>query len=309
MYDPAALKPAERQFKRMAHLLECLQGADVFPLEALAICPLFLYTAEKTLRALAWNRERPDFRMRLPGYKEKPPPLPVAVADPESSVWLIASVEGADGGLLAVVCREFEQENALFVEYLAGLVDFSLTGIASGRLHGMVCRVDEAASRERRYVPVPGLSFRWEPGEIPNETVQRFGQDLGSNVDTALIQLDYASKARQVVVEETPPTMLRTPGTKHIPRASERVRTIVLDPDEVVHLRKHSSIPQGGHHASPIPHMRRAHKRTLRAERWKNKRGQTVEVDATLVRPGEAWSVGRTTYKIVDLSEGRGKKK
>lgn len=296
MYDPQDLKPAERQFRRLIDFAERILAPD--SLKALYTCPLFLFTAEKTDRALAWNRERPDPMSRIPGYMTSPPPLPVVVADDISAVWLMR-IEAES--FEAAVCHEKCGPHTVLV-FVSGLLDLSDSGIQPRALMGRCCVVDESAAKERRYACLNQYNIDWSLGDAMDTNVTKFEQDLCTNVDTALIQLDYASKARQTVIEETPPTVIRNPGGKHIPRASERPRIIVLDPDEVLHLRKHpSSPPQGGHHATPAAHLRRAHQRTLRAERWKKKRGQTIEIDAMMICPEMAWTVGRTTYKVVNL--------
>jgi hypothetical protein len=297
MYDPQDLKPAERQFKRLIDLAERIIDPEL--LRGLYTCSLFLFTAEKTQKALAWNRERPDPLSRIPGYATNPPVLPVVVADDESAVWLIQITSNR---LVAVTCREMNNQAALAAVYISGLIDLTAGGLNAMTIVGRCCEIHESAAKERRYFFLDQLCTEWVGGNATNRQIEQFGYDLCTHADTALIQLDYASKARQTVIEETPPTVIRNPGGKHIPRASERPRIIVLDPDEVLHLRKHpSSPPQGGHHATPAAHLRRAHQRTLRAERWKKKRGQTIEIDAMMICPEMAWTVGRTTYKVVNL--------
>ena len=83
-----------------------------------------------------------------------------------------------------------------------------------------------------------------------------------------------------------------------IRRLHERPSHIILSKDDIV--SKWRTAHQGGTHAPPIPHLRRGHYKTLRAERYKEKRGQRIWVRASHVG-GECveWRDGAVRYKVL----------
>jgi len=293
MYNPADLRPAELQVKRFFHLMEKMRDmghpfGDLVPV--LFSCPLFLYTSQKSDRALAWYKDNRDLAFWRKNRNHLL--LPALMVDPTSAVW----VWWREGKYIGYVSREVRSHpdpviranlGDLFLSTLTGVLDYVSPDQVAVQAEGFFYQIAKESQYTLVHVPCVG---------------DERATDFKNQMETALIQLDYACQPRHVVVEETPPTVIRNPGTKHIPRASERTRIIVLDPEEAIHLRRSASPPQGGHHASPVTHHRRKHLRTLKAAKWTNKRGQTVEVRDTIVRPGAEWNVGRTTYKVVDLS-------
>lgn len=90
----------------------------------------------------------------------------------------------------------------------------------------------------------------------------------------------------------------RKPQEKKLRRYAEREHYIMLDKDEIADAWHQTH--RGGTHASPLPHLRRGHYKTLRAEKWKENRGKIIWVRATHVG-GEVveWRQGNTTYRVV----------
>ena len=124
----------------------------------------------------------------------------------------------------------------------------------------------------------------------------------------ALIQMAYVTKPRQtLVVASTKSTQKRQkkgypPGVA--PRAQDREVHIVLDPDELRIVKRKATEAKGGSHASPVPHRRRAHKRTFKAERYKKAKGQTREFGEVYVKckPGEKMCLPRKVYHVKRVS-------
>jgi len=85
-----------------------------------------------------------------------------------------------------------------------------------------------------------------------------------------------------------------------IRRLKERNRHILLKKDEIKHRWQEAQEAKGGTHASPIPHLRRGHYKTLRAERFKEKRGKRIWTRASHVG-GECveWRDGDVRYKVL----------
>ena len=73
-------------------------------------------------------------------------------------------------------------------------------------------------------------------------------------------------------------------------------RVILLGPTQqcLAHGRH-----QGGSHASPIPHQRRAHWRTLQADRYGANRGKRVRVRASWVGDQE-WIHHGSVYRLIE---------
>lgn len=79
-------------------------------------------------------------------------------------------------------------------------------------------------------------------------------------------------------------------------RLAERSRHIVVDHDEIRTRWTNCH----GTHGSPMPHLRRGHYKTLRAERYKNMRGKVIWVAPCHVG-GECveWREGAVSYKVI----------
>lgn len=94
------------------------------------------------------------------------------------------------------------------------------------------------------------------------------------------------------------PEIVRKPGRDkdRIPRLGERERYIMIEHEEV--RRRWSAVQ--GNHASPMPHLRRGHYKTLRAERFGANRGKVVWVSPCHVNGAcVEWREGNVSYKVV----------
>lgn len=70
-------------------------------------------------------------------------------------------------------------------------------------------------------------------------------------------------------------------------------RVILLNPN-----KRYPEHGRGGSHASPMPHQRRGHWRTLQAERFGDRRGQRVWVKPAWIGPSE-WSYAGNVYRVI----------
>lgn len=114
----------------------------------------------------------------------------------------------------------------------------------------------------------------------------------------SLLAIAWINQPKHYIVERGP-EIFRKPGKKgdgRTPRLGERSRNIVVSHDDV---RRRWSEGQGSH-ASPMPHLRRGHFKTLRSERFKEKRGKVVWVSPCHVNGAcVEWREGAVTYKVV----------
>lgn len=121
------------------------------------------------------------------------------------------------------------------------------------------------------------------------------------NVATAFEELMYFNSPDRFILEETPLGALQKKGKgaarAKIPRSHDRPVYTILKPTEI-RQKLNLPIERTGTHASPVPHDRRAHPRTLRSEKFKNKKGQTIIIPATWVGVNEV-TRGNKRYKIL----------
>lgn len=110
--------------------------------------------------------------------------------------------------------------------------------------------------------------------------------------------VSWINRPKNFIIEQGPETP-RKPGKKdrdRAPRLGERSRYIMLSHDEV---RRRWTEGQGTH-ASPMPHLRRGHFKTLRAERFGDNRGKVIWVSPCHVNGAcVEWRQGSVTYKVV----------
>jgi hypothetical protein len=97
---------------------------------------------------------------------------------------------------------------------------------------------------------------------------------------------------------QEPPRKTKKSKGPRVRRLAERARHIILKKSDITTRWKKAH--QGGTHAPPIPHLRRGHYKTLRAERFKEKRGKRIWVRASHVG-GECveWRDGDVRYKVI----------
>lgn len=75
-------------------------------------------------------------------------------------------------------------------------------------------------------------------------------------------------------------------------------RVIMLNP-----TKRYPEHGRGGSHASPMPHQRRGHWRTLQAERYGDRRGQRVWVKPAWIGPLE-WAYKGNVYRVIEQANG-----
>jgi hypothetical protein len=78
-------------------------------------------------------------------------------------------------------------------------------------------------------------------------------------------------------------------------RFFNKARHVVLDYSQV--KTRYLSAGMGGTHASPFPHLRKAHPRRLKADRFKEKK--TIQVKSCEVNKGMTWSDGKRIYEVI----------
>jgi len=128
-------------------------------------------------------------------------------------------------------------------------------------------------------------------------------------IEDALSQALYVMKPRNVLVVESTKRSQKMKNKKHgkgvAPRAGDREVHIVLDPDELRTVRKAAATSRGSSHASPVPHKRRPHKRTFKADRYKKAKGRTKEFGEIYVncKPGEKICLPRKVYHVKRVSD------
>jgi hypothetical protein len=116
------------------------------------------------------------------------------------------------------------------------------------------------------------------------------------------IGLHYIDLPKHFIIVETPEIVKegKVPRKK-IPNAQQRDRYILLDPEAAKKIYvSRTDKPQEGTHASPIPHLRRAHSKVLRSDRYaaSGKQGQIVYIRPTWVGDVD-WECGQTKYKVL----------
>jgi hypothetical protein len=116
------------------------------------------------------------------------------------------------------------------------------------------------------------------------------------NVSTAIEELLLVQQDTTLFVLEKSPLKPRRIGKSRIARSQDRNRYILLRPDAI---RKQMQVkhPTAETGTTKRPHERRRHWRTLKSERFKNKRGQKILIDAVWVGPKES-VVGKTRYRV-----------
>lgn len=121
---------------------------------------------------------------------------------------------------------------------------------------------------------------------------------LLSNIGTAIEEVIYFNSPDRFIVESRPAKVKHREGRSlKIPRSVERPQYILLKPQEI-RQRLHLPGVGNGHGSTKAPHERRRHYRTLKSEKFVNKKGETIVVKGTWVGPSEATVEGRV-YKVL----------
>ena len=116
------------------------------------------------------------------------------------------------------------------------------------------------------------------------------------NVITSIEELMLINSDPEYFIFEKSPVNPRKGKAGRITRSPDRPRYIPLKPETI---RKTMGLdrPTGDGVSGKRPHERRRHWRLLKSERFKNKQGQRVMIDACWVGPSEA-VVGKTRYRV-----------
>lgn len=116
----------------------------------------------------------------------------------------------------------------------------------------------------------------------------------------AFAEVRWINKADHYTVEvgSRPPGRKKNKNGPKIRRMHERPRFIVMTKNEIAETwhRHHN----GGERSSPMPHLRRGHYKTLRADRYGENKGKRIWVRATHVN-GQCveWRDGDVRYKVI----------
>lgn len=146
--------------------------------------------------------------------------------------------------------------------------------------------------RERGFAALRGLEEAHNRHDIDIASYMR------TTFDISLRVIAWINQPKHYIVERGP-EVVRKPSMKdkdREPRLAERARYIILNHEDV----KRRWTAAQGTHASPMPHLRRRHCKTLRSERYGNNRGKVIWVSACHVG-GECveWRNGDVRYKVI----------
>jgi len=139
-------------------------------------------------------------------------------------------------------------------------------------------------------------------GPLGMEFNKMYAEACTAHLMKAVELYHYTMKPRTVVVKDIPKKPAKTKKAgKMIPRAHQREVHILLDPDQILEIKREAE--QKGTHASPTPHTRRAHSRTYKDPRYVNVRGQTLSVKECNigVKKGEEIRTQRRIYHVVSV--------
>jgi hypothetical protein len=123
-------------------------------------------------------------------------------------------------------------------------------------------------------------------------------ETLRENFYVGLQNIAWINHQDHYTVELNPESRPKKPKKNRIARWTEREHHILLTRNDIT--EEWQRIHRGGTHASPMPHLRRGHYKTLRADRYKEARGKRIWVRATHVN-GECveWRNGAISYKVI----------
>ncbi len=132
----------------------------------------------------------------------------------------------------------------------------------------------------------------------PHFAADLAGRDTMSDIKRAMLQIAVLNDPTQWVLESTPLKTRKTAKGRLL-RSIDRPIFTIRDATEI---RKRmgttgSSDSKPGSGSKKLPHPRRAHKRVLRSEWYKERQGETIIVPATWVGPVESIYNGRR-YKV-----------
>jgi len=113
-----------------------------------------------------------------------------------------------------------------------------------------------------------------------------------------LLTATWINRPKHYIVEHGPEVVRKDKGknSDRLPRLGERSRYILLDHEDV----RRRWTGAHGEHGSPMPHLRRGHFKTLRAERYGDNRGKVIWVSPCHVNGAcVEWRQGDVRYKVI----------
>jgi hypothetical protein len=136
----------------------------------------------------------------------------------------------------------------------------------------------------------------WPDGKLETVKMQQENRDsVQRSGVVAIEEICYANSPSRFILETSPARLPTHIGPKLL-RAHQRPQYTLLEPGKI---RKLLKLPEhvAGTHASPEPHPRRRHVRTLRSEKFTQKHGQTINIPASWVGPSEIVQ-GNKRYRV-----------
>lgn len=168
-----------------------------------------------------------------------------------------------------------------------GVIDFPR------RVRDRDTKLDSLSAEEREKADL----LHEELIQIENNLFLAIKEGVQIHFIMSLLTIAWINMPKHYIVERAPEIAKpRKPDKDRAPRLGERARYIIIDHEDV---RRRWTAAQGTH-ASPMPHLRRGHYKTLRAERYKEARGKTVWVAPCHVNGAVVeWRQDGVTYKVV----------
>jgi hypothetical protein len=133
---------------------------------------------------------------------------------------------------------------------------------------------------------------------MPPDIAERYRSDYALSIHTALDELYYVDLPRHHVVMEEPVNARRRANSPKVPRAQDRARVRLIDPEAVRRVYPHQPGAGDSGPRTVVPHARRGFTKYLRSERYKDKRWTRIRIRPTWVGPQE-WIAGKYQYRVV----------
>lgn len=294
---------AEIQYNSMCRFVEqgyddpsMQQSRDIFQ-SVVQEAPLYLFSREKSDRSLEYHKKNIPNLDSFIGIK------PHIMCDSAGSVVIlsVSSVDMPDGSRCHKADALMSQMSLSLPGEMASLSTGSI--FIYSKNEGSEYDLSFHENFHSVFLGLDGkkvVSFHNVKQINNGSMINAAKRDFGTNVMTALEQLNYAHSPRKTIVSTKPSKPFVSGGSVMTPRSHQREIHYVLDPDEIREIKS-----QGGSHASPTPHKRRSHKRVLRHPKWGDKVGKVINVSECRVnvKPGEVIVTPRKVYHVVSTTE------